>query len=134
MSDPAAKDSSTANTDASQVFEVVKSIVVDQLSVEAATVKPESNFQNDLGADSLDIVELVMALEEKFDLVIPDEAAEGITTVGEAVSYIQTKLSEKQADDGASTASGGSQPVDGAAALAWPTDNGGVTASGGSDD
>ena len=108
MSDPAAKDSSTANMDTSQVFETVKSIVVDQLSVEAATVKPESNFQNDLGADSLDIVELVMALEEKFDLVIPDEAAEGITTVGEAVSYIQDKMSEKQTDNGGGTASDGS--------------------------
>ena len=83
----------------SDVFEAVKSIVVDQLSVEAATVQPESNFQNDLGADSLDIVELVMALEEKFDLVIPDEAAEGITTLGEAVNYIQGKLSEKQTSD-----------------------------------
>ena len=54
-------------------------------------MKPESNFQNDLGADSLDTVELVMALEEAFDIEIPDEAAEGITTVGDAVTYIQEK-------------------------------------------
>ena len=54
-------------------------------------VKPESNFQNDLGADSLDTVELVMALEEAFDIEIPDEAAEGITTVGDAVKYIEDK-------------------------------------------
>jgi acyl carrier protein len=54
-------------------------------------VKPESNFQNDLGADSLDTVELVMALEEAFDIEIPDEAAEGIATVGDAVKYIHEK-------------------------------------------
>ena len=73
------------------IFEKVRSIVAEQLSVDAAEVKPESNFQNDLGADSLDTVELVMALEEAFDIEIPDEAAEGITTVGDAVKYIQDK-------------------------------------------
>ena len=56
-----------------------------------AEVKSESNFQNDLGADSLDTVELVMALEEAFDIEIPDEAAEGIATVGDAIKYIQDK-------------------------------------------
>jgi len=71
--------------------EKVRSIVVEQLSVDAGEVKPESNFQNDLGADSLDTVELVMALEEAFDIEIPDEAAEGIATVGDAVKYIQDK-------------------------------------------
>ena len=65
--------------------------MAEQLSVDAAEVKPESNFQNDLGADSLDTVELVMALEEAFDIEIPDEAAESIATVGDAVSYIQEK-------------------------------------------
>ncbi|MFN5464315.1 MAG: acyl carrier protein [Cyanobacteriota bacterium] len=74
-----------------EIFEKVRAIVAEQLSVEAADVKPESNFQNDLGADSLDTVELVMALEEHFDIEIPDEAAEGITTVGEAVKYIHEK-------------------------------------------
>lgn len=73
------------------IFEKVRSIVAEQLSVGAAEVKSESNFQNDLGADSLDTVELVMALEEAFDIEIPDEAAEGITTVGDAVTYIQDK-------------------------------------------
>jgi len=73
------------------IFEKVRSIVAEQLSVDAETVRPESNFQNDLGADSLDTVELVMALEEAFDIEIPDEAAEGITTVGAAVQFIQDK-------------------------------------------
>ena len=73
------------------IFEKVRSIVVEQLSVDAGEVKPESNFQNDLGADSLDTVGLVMALEEAFDIEIPDEAAEGIATVGDAVKYIQDK-------------------------------------------
>ena len=57
----------------------------------AAEVKSDSNFQNDLGADSLDTVELVMALEEAFDIEIPDEAAEGIATVGDAVKFIEEK-------------------------------------------
>ena len=73
------------------IFEKVRSIVAEQLSVDAGEVKPKSNFQNDLGADSLDTVELVMALEEAFDIEIPDEAAEGITTVGDAVKYILDK-------------------------------------------
>lgn len=73
------------------ILEKVRSIVTEQLSVEAGEVKPESSFQNDLGADSLDTVELVMALEEAFDIEIPDEAAEGITTVGDAVKYIEDK-------------------------------------------
>ena len=73
------------------IFEKVRTIVAEQLSVEAQDVKSESNFQNDLGADSLDTVELVMALEESFDIEIPDEAAEGIATVGDAVKYIQEK-------------------------------------------
>ncbi|MFM7229299.1 MAG: acyl carrier protein [Cyanobacteriota bacterium] len=72
-------------------FEKVREIVAEQLSVDAAEVKEESNFQNDLGADSLDTVELVMALEEAFDIEIPDEAAEKIATVGDAVTYILDK-------------------------------------------
>jgi acyl carrier protein len=76
------------------IFERVKKIVVDQLSVEADTINPQSNFANDLGADSLDTVELVMALEEEFDIEIPDEAAEKITTVQEAVDYINNKVAE----------------------------------------
>jgi acyl carrier protein len=73
------------------IFEKVRAIVAEQLSVDAADVKAESNFQNDLGADSLDTVELVMALEEAFDIEIPDEAAESILVVGDAVKYIQDK-------------------------------------------
>ena len=81
----------TAAMSQEAIYEKVRSIVADQLSVEATEVKPESNFQNDLGADSLDTVELVMALEEAFDIEIPDEAAEGIATVGDAVKYIHEK-------------------------------------------
>lgn len=71
------------------VQERVKNIIVEQLGVEADQVKPEAQFVNDLGADSLDTVELIMALEEEFDVEIPDEKAEKIKTVGEAISYIQ---------------------------------------------
>ena len=71
------------------VEERVKNIIVEQLGVEADQVKPEAQFVNDLGADSLDTVELIMALEEEFDVEIPDDKAEKIKTVGEAVAYIQ---------------------------------------------
>ena len=71
------------------VQERVKNIIVEQLGVEADQVKPEAQFVNDLGADSLDTVELIMALEEEFDIEIPDEKAEKSKTVGEAVSYIE---------------------------------------------
>ena len=73
----------------SSIFDQVKAIIIEQLGVEPEDVKPEASFVDDLGADSLDVVELVMALEEKFDLQIPDEDAEKIRKVGEAVSYIQ---------------------------------------------
>jgi len=73
------------------IFEKVRSIVAEQLSVDAGEVKPESNFQNDLGADSLDTVELVMNFEEKFGLEIPDDDAEKIRTVKDAVEYISAK-------------------------------------------
>ncbi len=72
----------------------VKEIIVDQLGVEAEQVKPEASFIDDLGADSLDTVELVMAFEEEFDLEIPDEDAEKIKTVGDAIKYIKSKASE----------------------------------------
>ena len=80
-----------------EILEKVCSIVSEQLSVEAGEVKSDSNFQNDLGADSLDTVELVMALEEAFDIEIPDEAAEGIATVGDAVKFIEEKKVIKNA-------------------------------------
>jgi len=76
----------------SEVLDKVKEIVVDQLGVDEEEVKPNSAFVDDLGADSLDVVELVMALEEEFNLEIPDEDAERISTVSEAVSYIEEKL------------------------------------------
>lgn len=71
------------------IAEKVKAIIVEQLGVEESEVKMDSSFIEDLGADSLDIVELVMAMEEEFDLVIPDEDAEKIKTVSLAVKYIQ---------------------------------------------
>jgi acyl carrier protein len=74
------------------VFDRVKAIVVEQLGVEPDQVTPQSKFVEDLGADSLDVVELVMALEEEFDLEIPDEDAEKIATVGEAVKYIESHV------------------------------------------
>ena len=74
---------------ADDIDQKVKDIIVEQLGVDAAAVKPEANFVNDLGADSLDTVELVMALEEAFDMEIPDEEAEKIQTVGQALDYIK---------------------------------------------
>jgi acyl carrier protein len=71
------------------VFEKVKKIIVEQLGVEEDDIAMEASFIDDLGADSLDIVELIMALEEEFDLEIPDNEAEKITTVGDAVDYIK---------------------------------------------
>jgi acyl carrier protein len=71
----------------------VKNIVIDKLGVEESRVVPEANFLDDLGADSLDIVELIMEFEEEFDLEIPDEDAETITTVGAAVDYINKHIS-----------------------------------------
>lgn len=72
-------------------FDRVKKVVVDQLDVNPDEVTPEASFVDDLGADSLDVVELVMGLEEEFDLEIPDEDAEKITNVGAAVTYIEEK-------------------------------------------
>ena len=70
------------------IEERVKKIIVDQLGADAAAVKPEASFIEDLGADSFDTVELVMALEEEFDIEIPDEEAEKITTVQSAIDYV----------------------------------------------
>ena len=69
----------------------VREIVADQLSVEAGIVTPQARFVEDLGADSLDVVELVMRFEEEFEVEIPDEDAEKLTTVGQAVEYIDEK-------------------------------------------
>ena len=76
------------------VEEKVKKIIADQLGVELDEVTPKASFTDDLGADSLDIVELVMAFEESFDVEIPDEDAEKISRVEDAVSYIKEHASE----------------------------------------
>jgi acyl carrier protein len=76
--------------DEAKVYEQVKKVVVDQLGVSDAEVKRESSFVDDLGADSLDTVELVMALEEAFGLEIPDEEAEKIKSVGDTVNYVMS--------------------------------------------
>ena len=70
----------------------VKEIIVEQLGVDEGQVKPEASFIDDLGADSLDTVELVMAFEDKFDIEIPDEDAEKMRSVGDAIEYLKTKL------------------------------------------
>jgi acyl carrier protein len=75
----------------------VKEIIVDQLGVDADEVTPEASFIDDLGADSLDTVELVMALEEEFNMEIPDEDAEKIKTVGDAIEYIKGHTNVAQA-------------------------------------
>ena len=78
------------------VADQVKAIIAENLNVDEADVKPEASFINDLGADSLDQVELIMAFEEKFGIEIPDDQAEKISTVQAAVDYIQAKVAEKQ--------------------------------------
>lgn len=75
-----------------EIFEKVKKIIVDQLGVAEGNISLESSFIDDLGADSLDIVELIMALEEEFDIEIPDEDAEKVTTVSDVVDYIKDHI------------------------------------------
>ena len=77
------------------VEDKVKNIISEQLGVKKEEIKQESSFTDDLGADSLDTVEVVMALEEEFGIEIPDEDAEKIATVGDSVKYIETKLKAK---------------------------------------
>lgn len=76
------------------VFEKVKSILVDQLDVEDESVTMESNISDDLGADSLDVVDLVMSMEEEFDIEIPDEEIENMKTVGDIVKFIESKTND----------------------------------------
>ncbi|GAA7927033.1 acyl carrier protein [Helicobacter pylori] len=71
------------------LFEDIQAVIADQLNVDTAQVTPEAEFVKDLGADSLDVVELIMALEEKFGIEIPDEQAEKIVNVGDVVKYIE---------------------------------------------
>ena len=73
----------------SDIESKVKAIIVDKLGVDEADVKPEASFTNDLGADSLDTVELIMEFEKEFNIQIPDEQAEKIATVGDAIAYIE---------------------------------------------
>ncbi|HZK47645.1 MAG TPA: acyl carrier protein [Atopostipes sp.] len=75
-----------------EIFEHIKAIIVDRLGVDEDKINYDTNFQNDLGADSLDIVELVMEMEDTFNEEISDEVAEQITTVGKAVEFIKTKV------------------------------------------
>ena len=73
----------------SDVTTKVKEIIVDKLGVDESEVTSEASFTNDLGADSLDTVELIMELEKEFDIQIPDDEAEGISTVGDAISFVE---------------------------------------------
>ena len=73
----------------SEIAEKVKAIIVEKLSVDAADVKDEASFTNDLGADSLETVELMMDLEKEFNITIPEEVSEKIATVGQAIEYIE---------------------------------------------
>ena len=75
-----------------EVFDKVKEIIVEQLGVAETAITPDASFIDDLGADSLDIVELIMALEEEFDLEIPDADAEKVVTVGDVVDYIKDHI------------------------------------------
>ncbi len=77
------------------VFEKIRDIVVDQLDVDAGDVTVDSSIIDDLGADSLDIVDLVMSIEEEFDVEIPDEEVENIKTVGDIVKYVENASSEE---------------------------------------
>ena len=72
------------------MFEKIRACIASQLSIDEEEIKMESSFMNDLGADSLDVVELIMALEEEYDIEIPDEDVEKIATVGDIVEYVKT--------------------------------------------
>lgn len=78
-----------------EIFEEVKKLIADSMRVEPQEIKEDSKFVDDLGADSLDIVELVMAMESKFEIEIPDDDAQKIRTVGEAVDYLVNRLNSK---------------------------------------
>lgn len=77
---------------ANDIEETVKSIIVEKLGVDESDVTPDASITNDLGADSLDTVELIMEFEKEFDLTIPDEEAEEIATVGDAIDYLEEKV------------------------------------------
>jgi acyl carrier protein len=79
----------------SDIASKVKAIIVEKLGVDESEVTPEASFTNDLGADSLDTVELIMELEKEFNVSIPDEQAENITTVGQAINYLEDQVGKK---------------------------------------
>jgi len=76
------------------MFEKIRACIASQLGIDEEEIKMESSFMNNLGADSLDIVELIMALEEKYDIEIPDEDVEKIATVGDIVEYVKARSEE----------------------------------------
>jgi acyl carrier protein len=80
----------------SKIQATVKKIIIDKLGVEESEITLDSSFTNDLGADSLDTVELIMEFEKTFDISIPDEQAENIQTVGQAVKYLTSQVKEKE--------------------------------------
>ncbi len=77
-------------------FERIKKIIADQLDVEENKIIQDASFTNDLGADSLDIVELIMALEDQFDIEIPDDEAQKIVTIKDAIEYVNDKIARKE--------------------------------------
>ena len=81
-----------SHTMATDIEDTVKSIIVEKLGVDESDVTPDASITNDLGADSLDTVELIMEFEKEFDLTIPDEEAEEIATVGDAIDYLEEKV------------------------------------------
>lgn len=81
----------------SNVAERIENVIVDQLGVDCEEVTPDATFVHDLGADSLDQVEIIMAVEEEFGIEIPDDDAERLTTVAEATAYVERRLAEKRA-------------------------------------
>jgi acyl carrier protein len=83
-------DENAKNED--EILEKLKALVIDRLNVEEEQIKPDASFVEDLGADSLDIVELIMGIEEEFDVEIPDEDAEKLRNVGDALAYVKQKL------------------------------------------
>ena len=76
----------------SEISQKVRSIIIDKLGVEDSEVTPEASFTNDLGADSLDTVELIMEFEKEFNISIPDDQAENISTVGQAINYLEENV------------------------------------------
>ncbi|GAB4310890.1 MAG: acyl carrier protein [Candidatus Bipolaricaulota bacterium] len=85
----------------SEIADRVREIIAEQLMVDLEEVTDEASFVNDLGADSLDTVELIMEFEDEFGIEIPDESAESIGTVGEAIAYIESRVHEKEGTAGA---------------------------------